>query len=125
MEKEKVMSFKDLLVWKQAMGLARDCYLMTRGFPKEELYGMTSQIRRASCSIPANIAEGTGRGSPKDYVQFLKIARGSVRELETHLLLSAQVNLTTAEVIAPILKQTESVAILLGRLIASLAAQKP
>jgi four helix bundle protein len=120
LETKTTASFKDLLVWKQAMELAKDCYLLTRSFPKEEIYGLTSQIRRASSSIPANIAEGTGRGSTKDYIQFLKIARGSVRELETHLLLSVNVGLTTSDSIAPILEQVDSVSCLLGRLIQSL-----
>jgi len=103
---------------------SRECYLLTRQFPKEELYGMISQIRRASSSIPANIAEGSGRGSRKDYIQFLRIAQGSVRELETHLLLSVEVELATLQIVTPILKQTESVAILLGKLIRSLDQTK-
>lgn len=119
-----VQSFRDLLVWKQSMELAKACYLLTRGFPKEEAYGLTSQIRRASTSVPANIAEGTGRGSRKDYAQFLKIARGSLRELETHLLLSVDVGVTSAAPLASLFDQIESVGILLGKLIRSLETPK-
>jgi four helix bundle protein len=121
MQEKHLESFKDLLVWKQSMELAKNCYVLTRGFPKEELFCLTSQIRRASTSVPANIAEGSGRGSRKDYVQFLRIAQGSIRELETHILLSVEVGLTTLAIANPILRQAESVAILLGKLIRSLS----
>jgi four helix bundle protein len=125
LEKTRIESFKDLLVWQQGMQLAKSCYLLTQSFPREELYGLTSQIRRASSSVPANIAEGNGRGSRKDYIQFLRIAQGSVRELETHLLLSVEVGLVTVEAAGPVLKQLESVAVLLGKLIRALAASQP
>ena len=85
-----VQSFKDLDVWQVGMKLAESCYRVTRSFPKEELYGLTSQIRRAAVSIPANIAEGYGRELTGSFIQFLRIAQGSSRELETHLLLSAR-----------------------------------
>lgn len=76
-------SFRGLVVWQQAMMLTRDCYLLTRDLPKEEMYGLTNQIRRAAISIPANIAEGSGRGTRRDYVNFLRIAQGSLREFQT------------------------------------------
>ena len=66
--------FKGLFVWRQAMDLATECYLLTKRFPREELYGISSQIRRAAVSIPANIAERTGRKTKKDYLNFLRIA---------------------------------------------------
>jgi len=89
----RIESYQDLTVWQKAMDLARECYLLTKGFPKDELFGMTSQIRRAASSIPANIAEGWGRGTTKEYIKFLRVAQGSTKELETHLLLSQRVGL--------------------------------
>jgi four helix bundle protein len=102
------------------MDLARDCYLLTRGFPREDLYGLTSQIRRAAASVPANIAEGNGRTTRKDYIHFLRIAQGSLRELETYLLLVVEVSLANPERMAPFLGQVDSVGRLLNRLIQSL-----
>ena len=75
-------SYRELRVWQMSMRLAEDCYRLTRTFPKEELFGLTSQIRRASSRIPANIAEGYGRGHRGEYLQFLRIAQGSLNELE-------------------------------------------
>ena len=88
--------------------LAETCYRLTQRFPKEELYGITSQIRRAAASIPANIAEGHGRENRGEYIQFLRIAQGSLKELETHLLLSLRVGLTISTAVEPILLQCES-----------------
>lgn len=81
-------SYKDLIVWKKSFGLAVDVYKITAHFPKSELYGVISQMRRAAFSIPANIAEGQSRNHEKEFVQFLSIASGSAAELETFLLLS-------------------------------------
>jgi four helix bundle protein len=82
------MTHKDLDVWKAAMELAKLVYLITSKFPKEELYGLTQQIRRSAVSIPSNIAEGAARNSRKEFIQFLHISLGSLAELETQLLLS-------------------------------------
>jgi four helix bundle protein len=79
---------KDLNVWKEAMSLAKDVYSLTRNFPKEEMYGLVSQMRRAAVSIPSNIAEGAARNSHKEFIQFLYTSLGSLAELETQLLLS-------------------------------------
>jgi len=102
------------------MNVAQACYRVTRGFPKEEIYGMTSQIRRAAASIPANIAEGYGREYRAEYIQFLRIAQGSLKELETHLLLTVRVELTTTQAVHPILNQCDSLVKLLRALIRSL-----
>lgn len=98
-----IESYRDLRVWQVGMDIAAQCYLLTRQFPKEELFALTSQIRRAASSIPANIAEGYGRQARGEYLQFLRIAQGSLKELETHLLLSVRVELASTDNIAPIL----------------------
>ena len=92
-----VKSYKDLDVWMMAMSLAESCYLATRNFPREETYGMTSQIRRASTSIPANIAEGYGRDQTGSLIQFLRVSQGSTRELETHVILAGRVGLLRSD----------------------------
>jgi len=80
-----VKSYRDLVVWQKSMILVTEIYLCTRFFPKEEIYGLTSQLKRAVVSIPSNIAEGHGRNSTKEYIHFLSIAYGSLMEVETQL----------------------------------------
>ncbi|HAZ45457.1 MAG TPA: diversity-generating retroelement protein bAvd family protein [Cyanobacteria bacterium UBA11371] len=116
MGESKIQSYRDLKVWQEAVNLAEICYRFTKTFPKEELYGMTTQIRRASVSIAANIAEGYGRKTRREYIQFLYIAQGSLKELETHLLISQKVELAAYEDINPILNQCE----LVGKILLSL-----
>jgi four helix bundle protein len=87
----EVRSPQDLRVWQVAMDLAVECYRLSRRFPRDELLALTSQLRRAASSIPANIAEGYGRESRTEYIRFLRIAQGSLRELETHLILAHRV----------------------------------
>ncbi len=82
------MEYTDLDVWKESRQLVKMVYDATKVFPKEEIYGLTNQLRRSSCSIPSNIAEGCGRKTPNDTIRFLHIARGSLYELETQLYLS-------------------------------------
>ncbi len=94
-QKNLIRSYRDLRVWRQAMDLAGACYRTTREFPKEELYGITSQMRRAAVSVAANIAEGHGREGRGKFIQFLRVAQGSLKELETHLLLSQRVGLAS------------------------------
>jgi four helix bundle protein len=120
-----IRSYRDLKVWQLAMEVAENCYLITRQFPKDELYGATSQIRRAAASVAANIAEGYGRSSRGEYVQFLYIAQGSLKELETHLLLSVRIGLARAETIEKILARCEGLGKMLGALIRSLQARRP
>ncbi|MGK7935216.1 MAG: four helix bundle protein [Xenococcaceae cyanobacterium] len=88
-----INDFKDLIIWQKGLVIAEKCYFLTGLFPKDELYGMVQQIRRSAVSIPANIAEGYGRRYTKEYLRFLNIARGSINELETHLILSERVKL--------------------------------
>jgi four helix bundle protein len=86
-------NFRDLKVWEKSHELTLDFYQITKSFPKEELFGLTSQIRRSCSSIPANIAEGCGRKGDAEFARFLQIAFGSANELEYHLLLSKDLKL--------------------------------
>lgn len=85
-------NFKVLQIWLLAMDIVDDIYTVTKGFPKEEVYGMTSQQRRSAVSIPSNIAEGCGRGTDRQLVQFLNIAQGSAYELETQVYIAVRQN---------------------------------
>lgn len=82
-----IKSFRDLIAWQRAMGLCKAVYDLSTGFPDSERFGLTAQIRRAAVSIPSNIAEGYGRNRKMDYLRFLDMARGSLCEVETQLLL--------------------------------------
>jgi len=86
----KIKTHKDLEVWKKSMNLAKEIYKSTAGFPREETYGLVSQIKQAVLSIPSNIAEGAARNSRKEFIQFLYVSLGSLAELETQLLLSKE-----------------------------------
>jgi len=101
------------------MDLAVECYRLTSDFPRSEMFGMTSQIRRSSASVAANIAEGYGRQSSGSYVQFLRVAQGSLKELETFLLLAERVGLTPGEPIAGLLDASDTVGKMLQSLIRS------
>ncbi len=83
-----VKDFRELIVWQKAMDLVESVYRTTTLFPKEELYGLTSQMRRAAVSIPSNIAEGQGRNTTRDFLHFLAIAYGSLKEIETQVLIA-------------------------------------
>ncbi|KXF77114.1 four helix bundle protein [Paramesorhizobium deserti] len=124
MEKEAVRStvnsYKDLHVWKAAIELAVDCYSATKTFPTSETYGMTSQLRRSSPSIAANIAEGYGREHRGSYLQFLRIAQGSLKEVETHLILCGRVGLMVDTVVTRLLVQADDLGRMLRALIRSL-----
>jgi len=89
-----MQDFRNLEVWRKAHALTLDVYRMTRAFPAEELYGLTSQMRRSASSVPTNIAEGCGRSGNKELVRFLQIAMGSASELEYQLLLSRDLDYT-------------------------------
>ncbi len=102
------------------MTLAEGCYRLTREFPKDELYGMTSQIRRAAASVLANMAEAYGRENRGEYLQFLRVAQGSLKELETHILLCKRVQLASIKNFEPVLAQCETVGKMLRGLIPSL-----
>ena len=91
---EKIKNFQDLRIWQEAIEVVKDVYILTKKFPKEELYGLTSQMRRSAVSIPSNIAEGFRRYHNKEYKQFLYIALGSCAELETQIIIANELDYT-------------------------------
>ena len=97
-----IKTFRDLIAWQKSMQLAKTVYTVTRTMPDDEKFGLTAQMRRAAVAIPSNIAEGYGRQSLPDYLRFLKIARGSLMELQTQLLLTESLALTR---VTPALKE--------------------
>ena len=119
-EAGRVRSYRDLRVWQGGMTLAEACYVLTRRFPKDELFGMTAQIRRAASSVPANIAEGYGRDSTGEYIQFLRVSQGSLKELETHVTLSSRVGLIAESETKNVLEECDRLGKMLHRLIRSL-----
>lgn len=116
----EIRSYQDLAAWQHAMDLAVEVYKHTRRWPKEELYGLTSQARRASVSIAANIAEGYGRDNLGYYIQFLRLAQGSLKELETHLLIAQRVEIADSAETAPLLGAAERLGKILRGLIRKL-----
>ena len=109
MEKDStVRSFRDLRVWQVAMDLVEQVYQLTRGFPKHEMYGLTSQMQRAAISIPSNIAEGHTRAHSKEYLHHLSIARGSLAELQTQLEIARRLMYCSAEEIEPLIMRADS-----------------
>jgi four helix bundle protein len=99
--------YKKLEAWKKSMQLVKEVYLLTRYFPKDELYALTSQIKRASVSVPCNIAEGSGRNYKKDTIQFLHISRGSLYEVETLLNIAVMVEIINEEKFTPLAELIE------------------
>lgn len=97
-----VKSYRDLIVWQKSIGLVKSVYTITNCFPREELYGLTSQVRRSAVSVPSNIAEGCGRGTTKDYMYFLRISFGSLFELQTQLIIAKELGYVSEEKICPI-----------------------
>lgn len=118
-------SYRDLLVWQKGVDLACDVHRLTHSLPKEEAYRLTSQIIRASSSIPANLAEGNGRGTRKDYAHFVSIARGSAAELETFLIIIQRLELAPAAQVRDLLERTEEVGRMLNALRSRLSAPSP
>ena len=111
-----IKSYRDLTVWQRAMELVEAVYALTKSFPKEEEYRLTSQLVRAAISVPANIAEGNARGSRKDYARFISIARGSTAEVSTFLTLAMRVQLAPEKEIAPAFELCEEVGRMLNAL---------
>jgi four helix bundle protein len=111
-----VQSFRDLLVWQRAIQMCVSTYRLTKDFPRDEIYGLTSQIRRAAISVPSNVAEGHGRLSTGEYKQFLGVARGSNFELQTQLEIARELGLGDSKS----LNEAESLSLEVGKMISGI-----
>jgi four helix bundle protein len=112
-----IQCYRDLVVWQKAMDLVEAVYRTTTKFPQHEIYSLTAQLRRASISIPSNIAEGQGRSTTRDFLYFLSISKGSVKEVETQVLIAERLAYISKQVSASLLQQTAEV----GRLLTGLS----
>lgn len=111
-----IKGYRDLEVWQKAMDLVVVCYEMTKKFPKNELYGLASQLQRAAVSVPANIAEGRQRQHSKEFIQHLSIANGSLAEMETHILIAGRLNYIEDDQVDQILQKSAEVGRMLNGL---------
>ena len=116
----KIKSYQDLIVWQKSVLLVTDIYTITKTFPQDERFGITSQLNRAAVSIPTNIAEGWGRETSKNYLQFLRISRGSIMEVQTLLIISKNLNYISEEKFDILRNKTEEVGKILQGLIKSI-----
>ena len=112
-----VKTFRDLKIWQQGIAIVKDIYQLSRRFPKEEMYGLTSQMRRAAISIPSNVAEGFKRNSEKEYRKFLFVALGSAAELETQVIISNELNYIGNSELARVCTKLDSLSKMIYRLI--------
>jgi four helix bundle protein len=119
-----VRSFRDSIAWQKAMDLSTAVYVVTRGFPKEEMFGLTNQLRRASVSVASNIAEGQGRLTTGEFIHFLGMARGSALEVETQLELASRLGLGLQTDISGTQLQATEVVKILNTVISSLRARR-
>jgi four helix bundle protein len=117
----KVKNYQELIVWQKAMDLVEEVYIASKNFPREEVYGLTSQLRRAAVSIPSNIAEGQGRRTTPDFLRHLSIAYGSLREVETQILIAIRLRYLAARKCQDAMNIAAEVGRLLNGLMASLA----
>ena len=115
--------YRDLIAWQKAMALSRQVYVLTENMPPDERFGLTSQMRRSAVSVPSNIAEGHGRLTDRSLRAFLGIARGSLYELETQILLAADLQFLKRDAADAVLQQTAEVARILHGLLRTLEAQ--
>ena len=115
-------SYKQLIAWRKAMDPVIEIYRVTRTFPPEEMYGLTSQLRRAAVSVPSNIAEGQARYSHREFYRFLTFARGSLAEIETQIRISRALGYTTREAAHVLLALTDELGRIVNGLIASTRA---
>jgi four helix bundle protein len=115
-----IRSYKELIVWKRATDLCVKLYSLTRTFPDDERFGLVAQIRRSAVSVPSNIAEGFGRGSSAEYVRFVRIAKGSLNELETQVLIATRLGFLADTAGNELLEELAEIGRLVGGLIRSL-----
>src|ERR1017187_1460962 len=118
--RQKIYSYRDLVVWQKALDLVTEIYRATSGFPREEVFGLTSQLRRSAVSVPSNIAEGQGRATKGEFIQFLSHARGSLFELETQLVVAGKLGYIALDRQQTLGSQTEEIARILNGLLTSL-----
>jgi four helix bundle protein len=118
-------SYKELEVWKKSMDLVEQVYLVSNDFPNHEKFGLVSQMQRAAVSIPANIAEGWGRSSTLEYIHFLKIAKGSLLELETHIIIAERLKYLDNSKSKKLISRIDEVLRMLSSLITSLKSRNP
>ncbi|MFZ5453328.1 MAG: four helix bundle protein [Thermodesulfobacteriota bacterium] len=119
-----VRSYQDLMAWQKAMDLVTEVYKITHEFPREEIFGLTSQLRRAAVSVPSNITEGQGRSSRKEFLYFLGNAKGSLSEVETKVLIARNLGYIDKEGINDLLNHAAEVGRILNGLMASLRNKK-
>lgn len=117
---EKITSFKELLVWQKGIAIVKEVYLLMKKLPEAEKFGLVQQAKRSAVSIPANIAEGWGRRSTKNYLQFLRIASGSLYELETHSIVSVELRFLSEEDCRDIFRMIEEEGKMLNALMSKL-----
>jgi four helix bundle protein len=117
-------NYQDLIAWQKAMDLVEAVYQTTKIFPKEEIYALTGQLRRAAVSIPSNIAEGQGRSSKKEFCNFLSIAHGSVREVETQIMIAERLQYISKEQVTAILELAAEVGRLLQGLMKTIGSKE-
>jgi four helix bundle protein len=118
------MSYKELKVWQKSFACVARIYRLTATFPSTELYGLSSQMQRAAISIPSNIAEGSQRTSDKEFANFLLIARGSIAELETQILLAIELQYVPVEKVQGILDELDAISRMLHSFVSTLKAHR-
>jgi four helix bundle protein len=118
----KVKNYQELIVWQKAMDLVVEVYTISKAFPREEVYGLTSQLRRAAVSVPSNIAEGQGRRTTADFLHYLSISYGSLREVETQTLIAKRLGYLNDRRCQEVLNLAAEVGRLLNGLMTSLAS---
>ncbi|MGH9589594.1 MAG: four helix bundle protein [Terracidiphilus sp.] len=121
MDGGRTRHYRDLLVWQKAMGLTKNIYRLTESLPRKETFGLQSQIRRASVSVPSNIAEGHGRLDDGHFRQFLAVSRGSLFELQTQVELCADLGYLSVNAFREVMEQCEEIARMLNGLLSSIA----